>query len=153
MTRRLNPMGRLVPLWEMTSWNDEWASCIVLLLVLIVIIVVVVVQYFCGRGFGLSCDLWQSFLVGVFYTNLYVITSLSSCRHTTLQEWCPAFIVTLSCCLPCHSLLPCFLYSHFVVALTVGYPFCFLLFFYLILRFLLAIFRGVCNRLFDTVYL
>jgi hypothetical protein len=140
-------MGRPVPLWEMASWNDEWASRIVLLLILVII-----VQYFCGHGFGLSHDLWRSFLVGVFYTNLYVITSSSLCRRTALWEWCPAFIVTLSCCLPCLSLLPLFLYLHFVVALTVGYPFWFLLF-YLILRFLLAIFRGVCNELFDTVYL
>jgi hypothetical protein len=117
MTCRLNPVGRPVPLWEMTSWNDEWASRIVLLLVLVIVIVVIVVvvvvvaivvQYFCGRGFRLSRDLWQSFLVGVFYANLYVITSLSSCRRTALREWCPAFIVTLSCCLPCLSLLPCF---------------------------------------------
>jgi hypothetical protein len=101
----------------MTSWNDEWASHIVLLLVLVIIVIVVVVvaivvQYFCGRGFGLSRDLWRSFLVGVFYANLYVITSLLSCLRTTLREWCPAFIVTLSCCLPCLSLLLCFLYPH-----------------------------------------
>jgi hypothetical protein len=134
MTHRLNPVGRPVPLWEMTSWDDEWASRIMLLLVLVIVVIVVivvavVVQYFCGRGFGLSCDLWRSFLVGVFYANLYVITSLSSCLCTALREWCPAFIVTLSCCLPCLSLLPCFLYPRLVVALTVGYPFCFLLFF------------------------
>jgi hypothetical protein len=143
MACQLNPVDQPVPPWEMVFWNDEWALHIVLPLI-------IVVQYFCGRVFGLfhnfdSLSWLASFIPTCMLSHPHCCAVTPPCGSGAL----------LSCYAVMLSFFPPFFFVPsiiFLIALLVNYSF-WLFFLYLILRFLLAIFRGVCNRLFDTVYL